>query len=82
MAGLVAGQERVVNVAFDAISLPADGMDYGMAVAPQFGVFGREALDRLEGFTRGMLFKGRAKELIVRRSGREFSDADVVKCGS
>src|SRR5689334_7130767 len=46
VAGLVAGEERVVNIAFDPVGFPADGVHHRMAVAPEFGIFRFQPFDQ------------------------------------
>jgi hypothetical protein len=47
MASLIASRERVVNIAFDTISFPADGVDDGVTVASDVRVVFFQALNQL-----------------------------------
>ena len=50
MAGLIAGHERIMDVALQSESLAADGVNDRVAITAQIGVFSFKAVYQLKRF--------------------------------
>jgi hypothetical protein len=64
VAGLIAGGKRFMDVAFELEGLPTDGVDDGMAVAPQLSVLCFETANELEGFDGAMILERGAEKIV------------------
>ncbi len=64
VAGLIASGEGIMNIAFDPISLAADGMHDRMTASSELGIFRFVALDQLQDLDSRVLFQGVGEEAI------------------
>ena len=64
MAGLIASEKRVVDVALDPISFPANSVDDRMAIASELRIFRLQTRDQPQRLDGRMVFESLAKKLV------------------